>query len=310
MTHGLPPLSNGPDVGHFLPPRFGSPGLPAQFGIPAPLSPPRQPPSPGRFLVVVLVVIGLVAAVLQTLPVFDTALSEPAGSRTGTAAGTAPSFRPGDPLTDSKIYPMQVKGSCPAARSVTTREAYEAQVSSLIDCLAGIFKPLVNQAGGNFEAAKHKFYGRSTSSPCGSEQDAYAFYCTRDATLYFSDQVFEDSQYGRLMIADVVIHEYGHHVQAMMGMFEAADGLSEEKAITTRREELQVFCWTYYVFANVESYELSAADHSYFRDVWSHTDDPVGHGSVKAQQYWGARGLNGTDLGACNTWKEPASRVR
>ena len=64
------------------------------------------------------------------------------------------------------------------------------------------------------------------------------------------------------------------------------------------------------MFANVESYELSAADHSYFRDVWSHTDDPVGHGSVKAQQYWGARGLNGADLGACNTWKEPASRVR
>ena len=27
-------------------------------------------------------------------------------------------------------------------------------------------------------------------------------------------------------------------------------------------------------------------------------------------QYWGPRGLAGSDLGACNTWTVPASRVR
>lgn len=309
MTQGLP-LRNGPDPGHLPPRRFGSPGLAGHFGVPAPLPPPHRPPGPGRFLVVVLVVIGLVAAVLQTLPVLDTAPGEPAGSRAGTESGAAPGFRPGDPLTDSKLYPLQVRGNCPPARTVNSRAAYEAQVAGLINCLEQVFQPLVDQAGGRFVAARHKFYGRSTSSPCGAEQSAYAFYCTRDATLYFSDQVFEDSRYGRLMVADVVIHEYGHHVQSMMGMFEAADQLGEDKSITTRREELQVFCWTYYVFANVPSFELTGDDHGYFRDVWSHTDDPAGHGSVKAQQYWGARGLNGDDLGACNTWSAPATRVR
>ncbi len=310
VTQGPTSLDNGPDPAHLLPSRFGSPGLPGRFGVPAPLPPPHRPPGPGRFLVIALVVIGLVAAGLQTLPVFDTALSEPANSRTGTEAGTAPRVRPGDPLTDSALYPLQVRGTCPAARTATSRQAYEAQVAGLIDCLAGIFRPLVDQAGGRFRPAQHRFYARSTSSPCGSQQEAYAFYCTENATLYFSDQVFEDSHYGRLMIADVVIHEYGHHVQAMMGMFEAADRLGEDKTSITRREELQVFCWTYYVFANVPSFRLTADDHDYFRDVWGHTDDVAGHGSVKAQQYWGARGLNGSNLGACNTWTAPASRVR
>ncbi len=257
---------------------------------------------------VALVVIGLVAAVMQTVPVFDSTLREPASSRT--ESGVAPRNRSGDPLTDSKLYPLRVRGNCPAARSVSSRQAYEAQVAGLIDCLARIFQPLIERADGRFVPAQHRFYGRSTSSPCGVEQDAYAFYCTQNATLYFSDQVFEDSRYGRLMIADVVIHEYGHHVQSMMGMFEAANRSGEDKATITRREELQVFCWTYYVFANLPSFELTADDHDYFRDVWSQTDDATGHGSVKAQQYWGARGLNGDNLGACNTWSAPASRVR
>lgn len=308
MTQGVPPRSRTPDPAHLVPRVFGGPG---RYALQPPMPQPHRPPGPGKFLVVVLVLVGLVAAGLQTLPVFDTALTEPAASPAATQTGTVTSgIRPGDPLTDSKLYPLRVSGSCPAVQKVTTRDAYEKQVAALLDCLERIFRPLIDQAHGEFSTAKHRFYGRTASSPCGTERDAYAFYCTRDATLYFSDQVFEDARYGRLTVADVVIHEYSHHVQDMMSMFEAADRLREDPAITTRREELQVFCWTYYVFATVPSFALTADDYSYFRDVWDHTDDPEGHGSVKAQQYWGARGLAATNLGACNTWSVPAARVR
>ncbi|MFT4216777.1 MAG: neutral zinc metallopeptidase [Micropruina sp.] len=309
MTQGLP-YRNAPDPAHLVPRTFGSPGRFAAFGVQPPAPPPHHPLGPGKFLVVVLVVVGLVVAGLQTLPTLATAPFEPAPTSTESTAATSPRARPGDPLTDSKLYPLALNGSCPAVQKVTTRDAYEKQVSELLGCLEGLFRPLIEQADGDFAPAQHRFYGRSTSSPCGTQQEAYAFYCTKDATLYFSDEVFEDAKYARLMVADVVIHEYGHHVQAMMGMFDAADRLGEDNAVTTRREELQVFCWTYYVFATLPSFALTAEDQSYFRQVWDNTDDPDGHGSVKAQQYWGARGLAARNLGACNTWAVSANRVR
>ena len=193
---------------------------------------------------------------------------------------------------------------------MTSRDAYTKQVTTPLTCLAGICEPLIERADGDFSRVQHRFYGRSTTSPCGASKDAYAFYCEQNGTLYLSDQVYENAAYARLVVADVVIHEYGHHVQAMMGVFDAAEDLDEDRATIVRREELQVFCWTYYVFASLPSFALDVDDHNYFREVWDHTDDPTGHGSVKAQQYWGARGLAGTNLGACNTWSVPKDRVR
>jgi uncharacterized protein len=316
VTQGRP-LSDAPDPAHLLPHSFGSAGVPAAFGVRAPVPPPHRPVGAGTFLVVVLVVVGLVVAGLQTLPVFGTAPPAPgsspsaAGSASAPGSRTAtPGVRPGDPLTDSRLYPLRVSGSCPQVRRVTTRDAYTEQVAELLGCLERIFRPLIDEAGGDFAPAHHEFYARSASSPCGTERDAYAFYCTENATLYFSDDVYNDARYARLMVADVVIHEYGHHVQAMMGMFDAAEDVDEDRVSITRREELQVFCWTYYVFATLPSFALTVDDHSYFREVWNHTDDADGHGSVKAQQYWGARGLAGSNLGACNTWSVSADRVR
>ena len=315
MTQHLP-AGLGQDPAHFAPPRFGS--------LPAPAAPPphRPPVGAGKFLVVVMLLVGLVVAGLQTLPMIDTAPPNPTPSqpRSTTAREPAPArsrspqpgttAQSGNVLTDSRLYPLQVSGNCPAVRRATTRSVYTKQVGDLLTCLAGIFEPLVRQAGGDFRAVQHKFYGSSTSSPCGNSRDAYAFYCERNGTIYFSDQVYDNARYARLVVADVVIHEYGHHVQAMMGMFDAADELDEDRESIVRREELQVFCWTYYVFAAVPSFNLTVDDQSFFRQIWGQTDDPKGHGSVKAQQYWGARGLAGTSLGACNTWSVSKERVR
>ena len=44
--------------------------------------------------------------------------------------------------------------------------------------------------------------------------------------------------------------------------------------------------------------------------VLGDTTDAEGHGSVKAQQYWGPRGLDGENLGACNTWAVNADKVK
>lgn len=265
---------------------------------------------------VLLLVLGLTVAGLQLVPAPEapTATSTPRPSpRTPSAKATdpaKPTTSDYPKLTDNALYRQRVTGACPEIRKATSKDAYQNQVSALLTCLARIYEPLVTTADGRFTPVEHTLYGSRIDTPCGRQTDAYAFYCERDATIYLSEQVYTDSQYARLAVADTVIHEYGHHVQSMIGVFDAADELSESRQVTVRREELQVYCWTYYVFASVRSFQLTDADRSFFLDLWAHTSDPEGHGSVKAQQYWGPRGLNGENLGACNTWSVPKSSVK
>ncbi len=213
-------------------------------------------------------------------------------------------------LTDNALYRLKVSGSCPTIQKAPSKDAYKNQVGTLLTCLARIYQPLVERADGRFAPVQHIFYGNRIDTPCGRQTDAYAFYCERDATIYLSEKVYSDSRYSRLAAADTVIHEYGHHVQSMIGIFDAADALSESREVTVRREELQVYCWTYYVFASLRSFELTDIDRSFFLELWTHTSDPEGHGSVKAQQYWGPRGLGGQNLGSCNTWSVSRASVR
>ncbi|MFT3859790.1 neutral zinc metallopeptidase [Micropruina sp.] len=269
-------------------------------------------------MVVLLVVVGLVVAGLQTLPIG----TEPLPGATATTGATAtPTDRSttspktsgvGKPeLTDSPLYRQKLSGSCPTTvGTISSRTQYKKQVTDLIGCLETLYHPIVDAAGGSYRKVQVTYYDTSVESRCGGQTDAYAFYCESDGTVYFSNQVYADAQYARLAVADVVIHEYGHHVQAMMDFFEAADELDEKRAITVRRQELQVFCWTYYAFANVPSFKLTDTDREFFLDVWGDTSDAEGHGSVKAQQYWGARGLSGENLGACNTWAVGADKVK
>jgi len=276
--------------------------------------------------VVLLLVVGLIVAGLQTLPLLNDVPTpnpsepSPSASSSSSARPTRPSARPtssgpaqsySSRLTRNPIYPLTVSGSCPAVQSPQSRNAYREQVDELLNCLAVIFRPLVEESGNTFLDVDHKFYEKRISTPCGSETDAYAFYCQENHTIYFSEEVYDDARYARLIVADVVIHEYGHHVQAMAGILDAADDDStEDKDVVVRREELQVFCWTYYVFASVPTFGVVVEDHNFFRDVWGQTSDPEGHGSVKAQEYWGARGLEGKNLGACNTWTTAKDKVR
>lgn len=311
---------DGWDAAHRLPASFGS-GPANRAGVPVgsshfqplPAARRRRAPGLGGFLLVLALVLTVTLAGLQQW--FPLSAAEPTASGTGRGrptAGPQPSGTPttGDPLTDNPLYDLSPTGRCPSVEEPKTRSEYTEQVADLLTCLAVIYRPLVESAGGEFTEVEHVFYDEHVDSSCGTQTDAYAFYCEGDQTIYLSDQVYRDRIYGRLVVADVVIHEYSHHVQGMVGILDASRGLSESDAVITRRIELQVFCMTYYLFVSVPSFALTVDDHSYFREVWGSTDDPVGHGSVKAQKYWGAQGLAASELGACNTWSVPADRVR
>jgi predicted metalloprotease len=64
----------------------------------------------------------------------------------------------------------------------------------------------------------------STSSGCGELATNNAFYCWTDWSIYL-DYTFLDAQlwtYGDFAVAAVVAHEWGHHVEQVIGMSSAA----------------------------------------------------------------------------------------
>lgn len=303
------------------PATYGSP-FPATTPLPIggwpPPPPPRRGPSPVAFWLVLVAVVGLTVLGLRALPEVTPPQATPNPSTTSTGSPT-PARTPSpsrttqpdeDDLTNNKLYGMKLSGNCPKISTPSSKKAYQAQVGSLLKCLETLYRPMVELGEGEYSPVKHKFFGTKTDTPCGGDTRGYAFYCESNQTVYFSERVYSDAGYARLSAADAVVHEYSHHVQYMMGILDASRDLDEDHEVITRRIELQVFCMTYYTFKALPSFALTGSDQSFFLEVWSHTSDPEGHGSVKAQKYWGPRGLNGDNLGACNTWTATKSQVR
>lgn len=301
-------------------------------------TPPARPPQRGRGWVVALVtvaavvVVSLIAALavplLTQLPSrhggSTTAPSAPASGAPTTKPSASPSpgsspttkptaTMPSDPLDVLKknpSYALKVPAKCPYQSMPGSQAAFRKQVGKLVDCENAAWKKALAPTAVEFSKPKMKFYSSSVKSPCGKLGTTFpASYCTGDSTLYFSLQSYVQGRYFRLSVAEFVMHEYAHHVQNLADIFDATDAMDEASAVTTRRIELQAHCMAHYALP-VSGVGYNSVDDREIEYQWGYTSDPTGHGSTKAEAYWGRRGLNGKTIGACNTWTVKAGRVK
>jgi predicted metalloprotease len=83
--------------------------------------------------------------------------------------------------------------------------------------------PLFRGAGVNFAAPKLVFYSRNGRSGCGQAQSAMGpFYCPPDHGIYIDTDFYTEMERkmqagGDFARAYVIAHEYGHHVQNLLG---------------------------------------------------------------------------------------------
>ena len=158
------------------------------------------------------------------------------------------------------------------------------------------------------EAEVHFFVGSGADSACG-RIEAPAFYCSaNNGSVHFGGEHLEMAREWELAVAEMVSHEYGHHIQNVTGMTEAKLQLPEATA-AERRAELQAICWSGALTLRTGSIDFGEKEFTGWEDrVGAMVASDV-HGSRESLDYWGMRGLWAASFGDCNTWLAPAHRV-
>jgi predicted metalloprotease len=187
--------------------------------------------------------------------------------------------------------------------------------------------------GKDYTAAKTVIYQGATQSACGTASNQVGpFYCPLDRKVYIDASFFQvlSSQFGSsdgaLAQEYVVAHEYGHHVQDILGLLGRAQQDPQGAQSGSVRTELMADClagvWVKHATetkdANGTTFlkpltqkdidsALSAASAVGDDRIQSKTQGQVTpetwtHGSAQARQRWFTTGYDKGDLNSCDTF--------
>jgi len=197
----------------------------------------------------------------------------------------------------------------------------------IIGSAEDVWQPLLQNRGVRFTPATFTAYDNATPTGCGVGQtSAGPFYCPGDAHIYLDLSFFNELSQrfgapGEFARAYVIAHEYGHHIQNILGVMDRRGGPSRGADNGSVRTELQADCyagvWAYHAnqqFAILQNGDVEGA----LRAASSVGDDTLQkenqgvivpdsftHGSSAQRVRWFQRGLEGGWMEACDTFSAP-----
>jgi len=224
------------------------------------------------------------------------------------------------------------QGQAPARGGGNAAESCTADASSRESCnaLASLnrtWEPLFRQAGIEFRRPKLVFYAQQGQSGCGTAQSAMGpFYCPSDEGIYLDTDFFRQmdqelgagGQFARIY---VIAHEYGHHMQNLLGTSDQVRSLQQRNPGVANqlsvRLELQADCYAG-AWAGKNRNRLDPGDmESGLNAAHSIGDDalmkaagrrPVEasftHGTSAQRTEWLRRGLESGNEDQCDTFAE------
>jgi predicted metalloprotease len=306
---------------------------------PVPLSPyppPPPPRRPSRRPFVTLFLIGLVVLGVAVIGYTGHSRSRqrtapspttPPVSVPATPPGSSPSGP--DKLGDNPLFsasgPTSVTCTLPRWQSVPA--ASNAYFTAALPCLDRAWEPVLQSVNLPFHEPKLAFpSGKTWSSPCGSvsQEEAAAFYCNGDQTLYMPMSGLQTDDIGDHAGAYLAVfaHEYGHFVQDVSGVLTAAHEQeyggnnpdSDASLEVSRRIELQAQCFSGLFLAAAVGH--GSVDSTVARDAQDTQDrgDQPGerrdHGTSAHASAWWTQGFVKKTVSQCNTWLASSSDVQ
>lgn len=191
-----------------------------------------------------------------------------------------------------------------------------------------VWSPLLQARGVRFTPATFTAYDDATPTGCGTGQSsAGPFYCPGDQHIYLDLAFFNELSQrfgvpGEFARAYVIAHEYGHHIQDLMGTMDrgamGSYGPQRGADSDSVKTELQADCyagvWAFHAnqqFSILQNGDVDGAlkaassvgDDTLQKENRGYVvPDSFTHGTSAQRMRWFQRGLEGGRMDACDTF--------